>query len=361
MTAAVCAKNSMATAPAASVLPRRQYGLPFPSDAPPAPGLAADEQTIETMLSSEYWRRICPQLSVGGVGLSGGGAAAAQTPPSPLAVSDDDLHTLHKLLDVEGYFTLPPHCMPWGAGLMEKLAVGVVQLMQCGWSPAFICMYDEAWWDCNAVDEMMQKVTGGNRNNMDFLAWYIDPGAPVSDGGTGPAAGFAPHRDRQPRDIPASFREVRCENCRSFSESPSEHNHFVKTGSSQDRLGTSITGIRRNNRGLFFPAGWRGEVSHLLAALHRCEKRNFVSQRVDAKNPSFYQDRLRTDIGKVQTKVAFSLDATPENSCLYLIPKSCDPSYIEGDEMEVGTPAILGFSLCLSRACLGKMIIFIHK
>ena len=60
---------------------------------------------------------------------------------------------------------------------------------------AFICMYDEAWWVCNAVDEMMQKVTGGNRNNMDFLAWYIDPGAPVSDGGTGPAAGFAPRRD----------------------------------------------------------------------------------------------------------------------------------------------------------------------
>eukprot|EP01046_Picozoa_sp_COSAG06_P023039 COSAG06_NODE_1814_length_8303_cov_3.907972_3_plen_202_part_00 len=29
-----------------------------------------------------------------------------------------------------------------------------------------------------------------------------------------------------------------------------------------------------------------------------------------------------------------SADATPENSCLYLIPKSCDPSYIEGDEME---------------------------
>ena len=287
VTAAVCAKNSMATAPAASVLPRRQYGLPFPSDAPPAPGLAADEQTIETMLSSEYWRRICPQLSVGGVGLSGGGAAAAQAPPSPLAVSDDDLHTLHKLLDVEGYFTLPPHCMPWGAGLMEKLAVGVVQLMQCGWSPAFICMYDEAWWVCNAVDEMMQKVTGGNRNNMDFLAWYIDPGAPVSDGGTGPAAGFAPHRDRQPRDIPASFREVRCENCRSFSESPSEHNHFVKTGSSQDRLGTSITGIRRNNRGLFFPAGWRGEVSHLLAALHRCEKRNFVSHGLMLKTDHF--------------------------------------------------------------------------
>jgi hypothetical protein len=188
------------------------------------------------MLSSDYWRRICPQLTVDGVG-----AGASESPPSPLVVSDEDLHTLHKLLDDEGYFVLPPDCMPWATGLMEKLAVGVVQLMQCGWSPAFICMFDEAWWVCNAIDEMMQRVTGGNQNNMDFLAWYIDPGAPVSDSGQGPAAGFAPHRDRQPRDIPASFRSG-------------------------------------------------GEAKYLTCWL------------------------------------PFT-DATPENSCLYLIPKSCDPSY----------------------------------
>jgi hypothetical protein len=224
------------TGACSSALPQRQYGLPFPSDPPPEPGLAAEEQTIETMLSSEYWRRICPQLTVDGVG-----GGATQSPPSPLTISDEDMQVLHKLLDDEGYFTLPPHCMSWAPGLMEKLALGVVQLMQCGWSPAFICMFDEAWWVCNAVDEMMQKVTGGNRNNMDFLAWYIDPGAPVSDGGRGPAAGFAPHRDRQPRDIPASFR-----------------------------------------------AG--GEAKYLTCWL------------------------------------PFT-DATPENSCLYLIPKSCDPSY----------------------------------
>lgn len=33
---------------------------------------------------------------------------------------------------------------------------------------------------------------------MDMLAWLIDP---RNDG-----AGFAPHRDRQPDDVPASFR-----------------------------------------------------------------------------------------------------------------------------------------------------------
>ena len=231
-----------------SVLPRRQYGLPLPTGAPPEPGMLADEQTIETMLSSDYWRRVCPQLTVGGVG-----GGQDQPPPPELVLSEADLVAVVKLLEVEGYFCLPPHCMPWASGLMEKLALGVVQLMQCDWSPAFIAMFDEAWWVCNAIDAMMQKVTGGNRNNMDFLAWYIDPGQSVADGGAGPAAGFAPHRDRQPRDIPASF----------------------KPG---------------------------GEAKYLTCWL------------------------------------PFT-DATPENSCLYMIPKSADPSYIAGDpDQEVPPP-----------------------
>ena len=233
----------MAAAASRGVLPRRQYGLPFPSDPPQSPGLSAEEQTIETMFSPEYWREVCPQLTVGGVG----GGCSHPAPP-PLEVSDEELQQLHSLLDVEGYFTLPPSCMTWPEGFMVRLAVGVVQLMQCGWSPAFICMFDEAWFVCNAVDSMMQRVTRGNRNNMDFLAWYIDPGEPVADGGKGPAAGFAPHRDRQPRDIPASFREG-------------------------------------------------GEAKYLTCWL------------------------------------PFT-DATPENSCLYLIPRSADPAYIVGDEME---------------------------
>ena len=80
----------------------------------------------------------------------------------------------------------------------DEVARGVVQLMQCGWPPAFLAMFDEAWALQAAIAAMMGQVTGGNRNNMDFLAWYIDPG----DGSAASpaAAGFAPHRDRQPED-----------------------------------------------------------------------------------------------------------------------------------------------------------------
>ena len=220
-----------------SVLPQRQYGLPFPSEPPPEPELLADEQTIETMLSPDYWRRICPQLSVGA-----GGAGAGCGAVGPLELGEGDVAALRSLLEVEGYFLLQPDAMSWQPGLMESLARGVVQLMQCGWPPAFLAMFDEAWALQAAIDAMMGQVTGGNRNNMDFLAWYIDPG----DGSAASpaAAGFAPHRDRQPRDIAASFKEG-------------------------------------------------GEPKYLTCWL------------------------------------PFT-DASPENSCLYVIPKSADPSYMAG-------------------------------
>ena len=152
-----------------SVLPRRQYGLPFPADPPDQPGLHADEQTIETMLSPEYWRQICPALTVDGASSGGKPGAAAL---HALEVDPAELAALRQLLDTEGHFSLAPDCFPWPTDLMERLARGVVQLMQNGWPAAFIAMYDEAWWVCNTIDALMTSVTGGNRNNMDFLAWY---------------------------------------------------------------------------------------------------------------------------------------------------------------------------------------------
>ena len=112
-----------------------------------------------------------------------------------------------------------------------------------------------------AIDAMMGQVTGGNRNNMDFLAWYIDPG----DGSAASpaAAGFAPHRDRQPRDIAASFKEG-------------------------------------------------GEPKYLTCWL------------------------------------PFT-DASPENSCLYVIPKSADPSYMAGcapDHARATAAGLLAQPLC---------------
>ena len=80
--------------------------------------------------------------------------------------------------------------------LVRKLAQGIRQLKAAGWPASFILMYDEAWTLADQVNEIMFLVTG-NKNNLDMLAWYIDPDQGQS--------GFSPHRDRQPEDTKASF------------------------------------------------------------------------------------------------------------------------------------------------------------
>jgi hypothetical protein len=55
----------------------------------------------------------------------------------------------------------------------------------------------QAWLLIERMSSLMAAATG-NACNMDVLAWYVDPNAG--------AAGFSPHRDRQPGDAAATFR-----------------------------------------------------------------------------------------------------------------------------------------------------------
>lgn len=89
------------------------------------------------------------------------------------------------------------HECAWDANL-DALADAVVTLVRHGWPPSFIIMYDEVWAMVQQASLLMAEATGGNRVNMDILAWLVDPNR--GD------AGFSPHRDRQPDDAPATFR-----------------------------------------------------------------------------------------------------------------------------------------------------------
>jgi hypothetical protein len=60
---------------------------------------------------------------------------------------------------------------------------------------------------------------------------------------------------------------------------------------------------------------------------------------------SFYQDRLGTNIGKTPPKRLFSLSLGPDERSAWVVRKR----------------PFSQFSLCLSRACLGKMIVYIYK
>ena len=145
---------------------------------------------METMFNAAYWRRVCPHLTVSE-------PSKKRKREPPLKLKKAILRQMKQAIDDEGYFQLPAKRLE-GPVSSHALAQGVVRLMQHGWEPSFIVVYDEAWWLIEHLSEVMSSTTGGNRCNCDIVTWYVDPAKDE--------AGFAPHRDRQPDDAPASFR-----------------------------------------------------------------------------------------------------------------------------------------------------------
>ena len=135
-----------------------------------------------------YWRKLAPGLHVGD--------EAYQAQFAPLALPPARLAALRAQLLSEGFFTLAPSDLPWTASL-KAMRIGVRRLVRRGWPATLILVYDEAWGMARQLSGLMQAVSGC-ANSFDTLAWSVTPA--VGE------AGFAPHRDRQPADVPGSFR-----------------------------------------------------------------------------------------------------------------------------------------------------------
>ena len=137
---------------------------------------------------ASYWRKLAPGLHLGDAGFQAGCA--------PLTLPSARLAELRHELLTEGLFTLHPTELPWASSL-KAMRIGVRRLVKRGWPASLLLMYDEAWAMAHQLSEIMRAVSG-NANSLDTLAWSVTPSLGQS--------GFAPHRDRQPADVPASFR-----------------------------------------------------------------------------------------------------------------------------------------------------------
>mmetsp|Transcript_19000 Transcript_19000/g.36272 ORF Transcript_19000/g.36272 Transcript_19000/m.36272 type:complete len:500 (+) Transcript_19000:120-1619(+) len=167
--------------------------LPDPNISPHSPELHRSKQTHETISKASYWQSVCPELHVDDK------AKFQPSASQPLKLSGLRQAEIQKQILEEGFVHIKAEELLFkGLPPMENLARSIVRLMQHGWPASFFSMYDEAWAITNQVSRIMELATG-NRCNMDLLAWYIDPNSDQ--------AGFSPHRDRQPDDSPASFRQ----------------------------------------------------------------------------------------------------------------------------------------------------------
>jgi hypothetical protein len=168
--------------------------------------LHASRQSIETLLSREYWLAVCPELSL----LQDRDRDSLDSPPAHVGEPAE----LREALDEQGYFVLSPDeidlqtdlakvcglcCLAWkglsgvpiGSANMShrsQVSRGVLRLIEYGWDPLFLAVYDDIWRIARRLEPVVGHAAGGNLLNHDFLAWCIDP----QKG----AAGFSPHRDR---------------------------------------------------------------------------------------------------------------------------------------------------------------------
>ena len=132
-------------------------------------------QTRESIGDVEYWRQLCPDLTIGG-----------ELPEAcePFEFPELELRRLKQQMITDGFFILDPSQVPWAIDVRE-IGRGIVQLSKYGWHPNYIMLYDQPWTLAHQLSDVMLQSTG-NRVTFDWLAYHIEP----PDG-----TGFPPHRD----------------------------------------------------------------------------------------------------------------------------------------------------------------------
>jgi ectoine hydroxylase-related dioxygenase (phytanoyl-CoA dioxygenase family) len=247
----------------------------------------------DTWQEPELWKRTCPELSISiGESESTNDCATILATNGKFPTSDSDVNinseekkwkntdeatSASSDMLADGYSLIDDFSSSSSSSttiplpqLISSLSSGVSQLVGQGWPACMILLFDETWRVARHATHILQAATHSeNALNFDLLAWHIDPQKNES--------GFSPHRDRQPDDLLASF-----------------HPPAVIPADA-----TTTTTMKREDT---------------------CD--------------SVTATAVRTVTGhaKYATLWLALTDATPENSCLYIIPAPHDPGYFDGDD-----------------------------
>ncbi len=136
-----------------------------------------------------YWRRLAPGLHVDD--------ADYQQSVAKFALTSHERARLSSAFRADGFVALQRALLPWAVDL-RLLRDATRRLVRRGWPASMLLVYDEVWAMAHQLSELVATLSGGCENSLDALAWSVTPSLGQS--------GFAPHRDRQPIDVPASFR-----------------------------------------------------------------------------------------------------------------------------------------------------------
>mmetsp|Transcript_21832 Transcript_21832/g.32688 ORF Transcript_21832/g.32688 Transcript_21832/m.32688 type:complete len:516 (-) Transcript_21832:170-1717(-) len=166
--------------------------------------------------------------------------------------------------------------------LKYALKTGIEALTEANIPATFILLFDETWELAHGARTFLSEATHAqNQLNFDILAWFIDPRRGES--------GFSPHRDRQPDDIASSF-----------------HKPYSRASA---KIMNGANNVNAGNK--------------------RC---------ADATKEQTSRTIEDYGMAKYVTMWMALSNATPENSCLYVIPAGSDPGYYAGDPVDKNQP-----------------------
>jgi len=142
------------------------------------------------MLDEEYWLLLVDnELHIGSDMFVEKRCESFTLPPEEIA-------RLRREVESDGYIRLDPEVLPWAVD-MGIMAKAVLKLLEAGWDPLWLLVFDETWVLQQQISKILELVFG-NANIFDFYAWYVDP--------RDTQAGWSPHRDRGESDPLTSFR-----------------------------------------------------------------------------------------------------------------------------------------------------------
>ena len=152
--------------------------------------LQRSQQFPKSIVSPDYWRELCPWLTV---------SVDVEEEPSdsPLEQSESEINNRMNQMKRDGFFVLKSDETNIPRNTIELLRRGVSQIVSHGWQATFITVYDEAWIVAKALEPIISSATGGYKIfNHDWLAYHVDASE----------SGMPPHRDF-PKCSPESWHD----------------------------------------------------------------------------------------------------------------------------------------------------------
>jgi Phytanoyl-CoA dioxygenase (PhyH) len=186
-----------------------------------------EETTLGDWTTADFWRSICPVLSLSIDDNDSTERASTSRPPKEDLPDQSQLGARRREgLLRNGYAAVRESFLETDElFLLQALRDGIEHVSShphLGIVPApFVFLYDEAW---DLAIKSSARILGPctsekNHFNFDLLAWHIGPAENRAQGAASlsnkeqqkpvaVASGFSPHRDRQPDDVMSSFHET---------------------------------------------------------------------------------------------------------------------------------------------------------